>query len=64
MEITMEDVRNLERGEGQGVNGPRQGDGGAENCKCPKCGKTAVHTKGVPCNQIMCPTCKVPMIGS
>lgn len=61
---TMDDVRNLERGQGQGVGGPRQGDGGADICKCPKCEATVPHQKGIPCNEIKCPKCDSPMVGA
>jgi len=32
-----------QRGQGQGVDGPRQGDGGADVCVCPKCGHEEPH---------------------
>ena len=52
------------RGEGQGVGGERQGDGGATKCVCPKCGNEVTHTKGVPCNLIKCPACGALMQGA
>ncbi len=61
---TMEDVRELERGQGQGVGGPRQGDSGTDICKCPSCGATTPHARGVPCNQTKCPKCGSPMVGA
>lgn len=51
------------RGEGQGVGGPRQGDGGADKCVCPKCGATASHEKGTPCAETECPKCGAAMTG-
>ena len=51
------------RGEGQGVGGARQGDGGADQCVCPKCGATAAHEKGTPCNEQKCPKCGAAMTG-
>jgi len=57
------ELEELARGEGQGVNGPRQGDGGASTCKCSKCGATISHVKGTPCNESKCPKCGAPMIG-
>jgi len=51
------------RGEGQGVEGEKQGDGGAEYCKCPKCGKEYKKGKGKPCNEKMCPKCNVKLEG-
>jgi len=63
----MVDVKNTKaeiikaRGEGQGVGGERQGDGGASYCICPKCGYKATHEKGKPCGN--CPKCGAKMIG-
>jgi len=51
------------RGEGQGMGGERQGDGGAAQCVCPKCGATASHEKGTPCNEQKCPKCGAVMAG-
>ncbi len=54
--------RGLGRGQGQGrgrMGGIGAGPGG--NCVCPKCGRTMPHQQGVPCMQIMCPNCNVPM---
>ena len=51
------------RGQGQDVNGPKQGDGGAAICKCSSCGKTVPHNRGVPCNQMKCSSCGGAMIG-
>jgi len=62
-EMSEEVEQAMERGQGQGVGGPRQGDGGAGQCKCPKCGETIPHNRGTPCTQIKCPSCNTPMIG-
>lgn len=51
------------RGEGRGVGGPPQGDGGADVCVCPKCGTTLTHEKGTPCNEMKCPKCGTAMAG-
>ena len=51
------------RGQGQGVGGARQGDGGTDQCVCPKCGATISHTRGTPCTQQKCPKCGASMIG-
>lgn len=52
-----------QRGEGMGVGGSRQGDGGADKCICPKCKKEYPHTKGVPCSKVKCPKCGVALVG-
>ncbi|MCK4793512.1 MAG: hypothetical protein KAV87_57820 [Desulfobacteraceae bacterium] len=52
-----------ERGEGLGVGGERQGDGGADVCVCPECNKEYPHEKGVPCNERKCPVCGVALVG-
>lgn len=51
------------RGQGQGVGGQRQGDGGADKCVCPKCGAEVPHEKGTPCGQNTCPKCGSTMVG-
>jgi len=53
-----------ERGEGQGVDGPKQGDGGAAYCVCPKCGQKVEHDRGTPCAETKCPKCGTAMAGS
>jgi len=58
------DLLGEERGEGQGVGGPRQGDGGAATCKCPECGYTMTHDRGTPCTEIDCPKCGAKMVGT
>jgi len=52
------------RGEGQGVGGERQGDGGADICVCPSCGATAPHEKGKTCQSTKCPECGAAMEGA
>jgi len=52
----------MARGEGKGVGGSPQGDGGADICKCPECGKEVAHTKtgggkSIPCADMTCPEC-------
>ena len=51
------------RGDGRGVGGERQGDGGADICKCPNCGYTTKHEKGTPCQETSCPKCGTKMVG-
>jgi hypothetical protein len=52
-----------QRGQGQGQGGPRQGDGGADMCVCPDCGREFPHKKGTPCNERECPDCGVALTG-
>ena len=51
------------RGQGRGQGGPRQGDGGADTCVCPKCGETIAHERGTPCQESTCPKCGTKMVG-
>lgn len=53
----------MARGDGRGVGGPRQGDGGANACICPKCGNSQPHEKGVPCSSLNCNKCGTPLEG-
>jgi len=52
-----------ERGQGKGVGGSRQGDGGATSCVCQECGYTTPHKRGTPCNKTKCPECGASMVG-
>jgi hypothetical protein len=52
-----------QRGQGQGQDGERQGDGGADRCVCPKCGHEEPHEKGTPCAESECPKCGAAMTG-
>jgi hypothetical protein len=46
------------RGDGKGVGGDPQGDGGAKFCVCPECGSSIEHTdKGKPCIETKCAEC-------
>ena len=51
------------RGQGQGVGGDRQVDGGAAMCICPECGAKVEHERGVPCTETKCPECGAAMVG-
>lgn len=51
------------RGEGQGVGGEPQEDGGTDVCVCPECGAEYEHERGVPCAETPCPECDKPMAG-
>jgi ribosomal protein L15 len=55
-------------GGGQGVGGGRGRKGGpiaggaVGTCRCPNCGHTQPHERGVPCTQVQCPKCKTSMV--
>lgn len=51
------------RGEGQGQDSPRQGDGGATLCVCPECDYQTEHERGMPCAEMECPKCNVALVG-
>lgn len=53
-------------GRGMGQGGGRGRGGGVAlgpggDCVCPSCAKTVLHQRGVPCYQIKCPDCGIPM---
>lgn len=50
-------------GDGQGVDGPRQGVGGTDVCTCPKCDYETKHERGVPCAEVKCPKCGATLEG-
>ena len=52
------------RGKGQGVGGPKQGEGGLAECVCPECGATTPHEVGTPCMSVSCPECGAKMRGT
>lgn len=55
-------------GSGQGMGGGRGRKGGpiaggaVGTCRCPNCGHTQPHERGVPCMQVQCPKCKTSMV--
>ncbi|HOE33571.1 MAG: hypothetical protein KBA28_09370 [Syntrophaceae bacterium] len=55
-------------GGGQGMGGGRGRKGGpiaggaVGTCRCPNCGHTQAHERGVPCTQVQCPKCKTSMV--
>ncbi|MFA5285953.1 MAG: hypothetical protein WAW22_07205 [Smithellaceae bacterium] len=55
-------------GGGQGMGGGRGRKGGplaggaVGACRCPNCGHTQPHERGVPCTQVQCPKCKTSMV--
>ena len=53
----MANTNELARGEGRGVGGPRQGDGGPTQCWCPSCAYSMPHSRGLPCSEVKCPKC-------
>ena len=44
----------------RGKDGKPEYTGGAGVCVCPKCQTEVSHNRGIPCNQMMCPSCKTP----
>ena len=52
------------RGQGIGVGGNRQGDGGASTCVCPSCGYSEPHDRGTPCTSKTCPECGASLQGA
>ena len=53
--------RGMGRGGGRGrMGGGGLGPGGV--CRCPKCGATVAHQRGVPCYQVSCPKCGTKMV--
>ncbi|MFO7618173.1 MAG: hypothetical protein R6W91_00690 [Thermoplasmata archaeon] len=49
------------RGSGTGRGGGTgQGLGGT--CVCPQCGHSQPHQRGVPCFEVRCPKCNMPLI--
>ena len=57
------ELANSARGDGKGTGGKAQGDGGADICVCPKCGKEVKHAKGKPCSEMKCSKCGVVLVG-
>jgi ribosomal protein L15 len=55
-------------GGGQGMGGGRGRKGGpiaggaVGTCRCPNCGHTQPHERGVPCTQVPCPKCETSMV--
>ncbi len=55
-------------GGGQGMGGGRGRKGGpiaggaVGTCRCPNCGHTQPHERGIPCTQVQCPKCKTSMV--
>ena len=47
----------------RGKDGKPEYTGGTSVCVCPKCQTEVSHNRGIPCNQMKCPTCKTPMTG-
>ena len=49
-------------GGGRGRMGGPQAGGAAGICRCPQCGHTQAHERGVPCTQKKCPQCGANLI--
>ena len=50
------------RGGGRGRQGGRFAAGPGGLCRCPACGQTIPHQRGVPCFESVCPNCGTKMI--
>jgi hypothetical protein len=53
--------RDKGQGQGQGKMGGPFAAGPGGNCVCSKCGYSAPHVAGQPCNQKACPKCGTTM---
>jgi len=53
--------RRKARGEGMGVGGEAQQDGGVSECVCTACGVRIEHERGKPCADVACPECGAAM---
>jgi len=42
--------------------GQRKSGSAAGVCTCPRCGYSTPHQAGIPCQSLLCPTCKVPLL--
>ncbi len=40
----------------------KTGGGPGGICVCPQCGKTLPHQRGIPCTQLLCPSCRHTLI--
>ena len=49
-------------GGGRGRKGGPLAGGAVGACRCPNCGHTQPHERGVPCTQVQCPKCKTSMV--
>jgi predicted Fe-Mo cluster-binding NifX family protein len=50
------------RGGGRMGPGSGQGAGAQDLCRCPACGASVPHERGIPCFQVNCPQCGKPMV--
>ncbi len=50
------------QGGGARAPGTGQGAGVQDVCRCPACGASAPHERGIPCMQVKCPQCGQSMV--
>lgn len=46
-----------------GTRRPGRGLGGSEICRCPGCGHTQRHPRGIPCSTLSCSVCGARLQG-
>lgn len=54
--------RGMRRGRGSQIGHGRQAEIHQELCICPNCGSKQPHQRGVPCMDMICPSCGSPLV--
>ncbi len=60
---TARDRGRLGRGGGASRGRGTGGVTGTVACRCPNCGHSQAHRRGVPCTSVLCPRCGTKMRG-
>jgi predicted Fe-Mo cluster-binding NifX family protein len=51
------------QGSGPGARGDKEPGGGPGGmCICPQCGKILPHRRGIPCTELLCPSCRHTLV--